>query len=422
MKLRNIRSLGSAVTIALLLFSPAAFAEGGEGGQGQQPGDQQPAPAPTPAPDGSAPSSGPTVSLGTTASKDTPKEDEKKEEKKEENTLFWRGTTFYGQTSMSTTTFAPAQQQTQAATVESWFLFQPQITFGKKPSKTEFTPSFQVRGRFTMAIEWTDTAATSTTTKNEPVFGDSILYGYYTGIPEIPKVGIRTKVGIALGLPTSKTSIMRTMILSPGVTAAFSKSFEKIGGNEDLSANLGVSATLSKPIYAYTTGGWNNPTGNAGYGRSCYGATEGCVNQVSATANVEWSLPFLFSASFSWKKLDLSSFFFFTNAWAYTFTKAPETHIDNPTNFRQSTYFNLAADYNITKWIAAEVGYYMQRNLIDGNGKIGNPFFDTMQDMRVYLAANLTLDELYLSLAGGSKKTEAKHELQPASQNIAAVH
>lgn len=415
-KLGMIRTLGSAV-VAALVISSNAFAQGGD--QPQPPPGDQPAtpPAPTsdqPPPPATAPAdttpTQPTITLGATPRKDTAQSSSSKKDEKEPETPFFRGSTFYAQTSASTTTFAPQQWQTQSSTVESWFLFQPQIQTNDK--------KWTLRGRFTMAVEWTDTAETSTTTKNEPVFGDSIFTGTYS-LPDIPVAKVKTKAGVVVTLPTSKASIAKTMIFSPGLTVSFARPFEKLGGNEDWSASLGASTTLSRPIYAYTTAGGNVVP----YQRNCYapgGESSSCGDQVSATANTESSLSFLFSASLSWKKFDLSSFFLLGNGWGYTFKDLPGVErLANRVNVRQTTYFNLALDYNITKWISGEVGYYMSRNLIDGNGRIGNPLFDTAQDMRVYLAANVSLDQVYMALAGSSKKSEARaREIQSPTNNI----
>jgi len=353
---------------ALALLAPAAFAHD----------EPTPKPEKTDKADETPASTGPTVTLGTAPSKDTPQAEEKKEEKKDENQLFWKGTNLYAQTSMSTTTIAPQQQLTQASTVESWFRFLPVVAVGKDLKKFTFT------GWFTLDYEWTDTAATGTTTRNEPQFGDSLIFADWAGVPEIPKLKIKVKPGIAIQLPTSKISIAKTLIMSPGLRLGLSRSFEKIGGNEDIHADLGAISTLSRPLYAYTTG---QVMTAYPYAPNCFGGVS-CVDQgASGAESIETSLGFLFLASASWKKVTLGSFFRWGNGWKYHPKDVPGVpHIANPTVFTQSTYFNLALSYDITKWVTAEVGYYLFRpQLLNGDGHIGNPFFDPLQDMRLYL-------------------------------------
>jgi hypothetical protein len=66
---------------------------------------------------------------------------------------------------------------------------------------------------------------------------------------------------------------------------------------------------------------------------------------------------------------------------------------------------NVFLDYNVTDWFTGEIGYQIQRTILNGDSKIGNPFWDPYQDMRVYLGFNIGLDALYQALQG--KKEEA---------------
>ena len=97
------------------------------------------------------------------------------------------------------------------------------------------------------------------------------------------------------------------------------------------------------------------------------------------------------------------------NSWAYSFKDlSGVARIDDPTSFRQSTYFGAALDYQITPWLAGEVGYQMLRNVLDGDGKIGNPFYSAYQDsMRVYLGTNVLLDKLFLAATGRAEPEKA---------------
>lgn len=371
---------------------------------------------------GSGATAGATVSLGTTPPKDTASDEEaKKKEKDNETHLFFEGSTLYAQTSASMTTFSPSMQQTQASTVESWFLFQPRFTISK---------DWQARVRATLNYEWTDTANTTTTTKNEPMFGDTIFYLMFRGIPAIPKVGIKTQVGILASTPTSKASWARRLIVSPGPIVALSKTFEKVAG---ATINLGVSGSFSHPFYTNTSGASLNATS---YQWQCApiggGDAASCgSNGGFGKASAENVLSFIFSASAEWKlpkkwgSISPSAVMFWTNAWAYQFSDVPLSSVTGTatpgnvprladrTNFSQSTYFNLAFEYSPTKWLGIETGYYMFRSLIKEDGKLGNPFFDDMQDMRLYLAANFTLDQLYLAATGGDKHPAKAAKLNP---------
>jgi hypothetical protein len=416
-----LRHLASVSTLAGALLLPSlAFAQGGDQPQPQPQPDPAPQPEPKPEPKAEpAPTvtneSGPTVTLGTTPSKDaTEKKEEKAEAKEESTSLPWAGTALTAQTSMSTTTFARSQQLTPTDLVESWFLFTPRWTINK---------SFTVRGRFTLTYEWTDTAASSTTTRNEPQFGDSIVYLDYTKIPEIPKLGIKTKITGTVGFPTSKASLERSQIFSPGIGASFGKTFEKVGKGM---IALGAGATWSHPVYGSTTPGMNNPRP---YSPSCFsnpgGDSSSCASQIAGSGNPENIIAALFTAGGEWPlgkgTFKPSTFMFFINTWDYHFKDLPgltdNGHATvncvggncNAPVFKQATFFGAAIDYDFwgpMKWLGAEVGYYMFRGLIDGNGHIGNPFFDTMQDMRVYVAANIAFDDLYLTIAGKKTKEE----------------
>lgn len=378
---------------------------------------------------GSGGATGVTVSLGATPPKDaTTDEEAKKKEKDDEPHLFFEGSSLYAQTSASMTTFSPSMQQTQASTVESWFLFQPRFAISK---------DWQFRVRATLSYEWTDTANTATTTRNEPMFGDTILYLMFRGIPEIPKVGIKTQVGLMVATPTSKASWARRLVVSPGPLVGVSKHFEKVAG---ATIDLGASMSFSHPFYTNSTGAtisstsypWQCAPMGGGDAASC--GSNGGFGKASA----ENVLAFIFSASADWKlpkkwgSIGPSAVMFWTNAWAYQFSDVPLSSVTGTTtpgnvsrladrtNFSQSTYFNLAVTYNPTKWLGIEGGYYMFRSLIKEDGKLGNPFFDDMQDMRLYLAANFTLDQLYLAVRGKGTPPAKAARLNPFPAGPAA--
>ena len=72
-----------------------------------------------------------------------------------------------------------------------------------------------------------------------------------------------------------------------------------------------------------------------------------------------------------------------------------------PTSVRQTSYFSVWLDYQVNSWLTPEVGYWMSRAVLDEAGQRGNQFFDRYQDMRVYLGANVAIDNVMKALEGG---------------------
>jgi hypothetical protein len=316
--------------------------------------------------------------------------------KKEPKKLFWAQSQIYAMTSVNTNVFVPSQQQTAAQTVESFVLFQPRFTLDKK--------HFQLRGRVAFSYEWTDTASTGTTRKNEITFQDVIPSLWLRSVPVIPVLEIKPMPFIQAAIPTSQASIARTMYVAPGVGLQLVKQFEHfLGGELDLIA----SGVFIHPFYEQTTPKTLTPMP---YQQSCFASGpdtgSGCMGQGSGLANVENQINATLIASAEWGNWSPGAFMLIANQWAYTFSKRPgvstpqEVGAQPPTNFRQSTFFSFWLDYHFNSWLTGEVGYQMFRNILKGNGSIGNPFFDPDQDMRVYLAVNIGLDKLYQAISG----------------------
>ena len=316
---------------------------------------------------------------------------DKTSEKKPTEQLRWAGTQFFQQFGVSPDVFAPGLVQTYAPVADTFMLFQPRFTI---------TKDWQLRARITASVEFTDNANSSTTASRTVVFGDVTPSLVYRGIPTF--AGIKMLTSIGAGLPTSATSQTRTLIVNPFVNVTFDRKFEKAAGGE---FEVALSSTFSHPFYQYKTAGLGS---DPMYQPQCFGAGDiGCGLQSSGAANVENSLSFLLTVSQTWGKWNPGAFFLLTNQWAYQFSQQPgvQPEPNGNTNFRQSSYFNIFLDYNLTDWFTGEIGYQIQRTILNGDSKIGNPFWDPYQDMRVYLGFNIGLDALYQALQG--KKEEA---------------
>ena len=62
---------------------------------------------------------------------------------------------------------------------------------------------------------------------------------------------------------------------------------------------------------------------------------------------------------------------------------------------RLSTFASVAASYDFTDWVSAELSYSMARGVFNGDGSYGNPLFDANQDMRLNLGATLEVARLW---------------------------
>lgn len=284
------------------------------------------------------------------------------------------GTQVFLQTSMYTGTVFKQQQQNYNPTVDQSVFLQPRFALNR---------DFQLRGRLVFTYEFTDSDTTAT--KREPRFSDTSVQLVYRGIPDFK--GIKPIVGVQLGVPTSSESRARSMYLAPGLTAQLAKTFEHVLGGE---VSLLTGAVYTHPLYQYTTAGTR---GETPYPFQCYGASSSCDGQLTGIANASDTLSFTGLIAGEWGKWSPALFFLSAHQWAYTFSDVSGVgRLGDRTNVRQSTYFSAWVDYHVNAWLTAEVGYFMQRNVLSESGKYGNPFFDRYQDTRVYLGANFNID------------------------------
>ena len=318
--------------------------------------------------------------------KDKPAKDKPKEQ------LRWAGTQYFQQVGVTPDVFAPGLVQTYAPVVDTFMLFQPRFTL---------TKDWQLRARIVGSYEFTNNANSSTTRAQTFQFGDVTPSLTYRGIPKFGG-GFKVLAAIGAALPTSQASQDRTLIVNPFLSATIDRTIEKaLGGDFEIT----LSAFYYHPFYQYTTPG---TLSNPQYEPACFNAADtGCGLQSSGAANVENSLSFLLSVSQTWGKWNPGGFFLLTNAWAYPLPALAgvEQEPNGSTTFRQSSYMNVFLDYNVNDWFTGEIGYSLQRSILNGESKIGNPIFDPYQDMRIYLGFNIAFDRLYEAFQG--KQDEA---------------
>ena len=415
--------LGLSLTASVALAGPSPANESGTkpvmvaqakqekpGTRTVQPSDPAPAegggaapaaPAAEPAagaepPAAAEPASTPAISIGTSTTgpaTDTPAApgDDGKPKPKPRA---WAGTQLYASTSMSTATVFKGQLQYSNPTVDTFVSFTPRYAFND---------AWQLRGRIVFNYEFTN--SDSTATRNEPRFGDTLLQLFYRKIPTLPG-GINMAAALNAGLPSSSESRARTLIVAPGASVQFLKSIEHVLGGE---LTLLASSAYSHPLYRSTT---PEIRGQAPYAFQCVGGNS-CTDQLSGVFNPSDTLSYTGLVAGEWGKWSPALFYLGGSQWAYT-GKEIANPVDGtpvqsaqgrPTNVRQSSYFAAWLDYNANSWFTAELGYSLFRAALDEDGSRGNPFFGRYQDMRVYLGANLNIDNIMKQLEGGA--TEA---------------
>jgi hypothetical protein len=348
-------------------------------------GEAVPAPATEPA-------ATPAITIGTgnaTPGSDTPGASATDPSKKPKPRPF-AGTQVYMTTSTTTATIFKGQQQDYNPTVDSSIWLLPRYALSE---------AFQLRGRLIFNYEWTN--SDDTQTRNEPRFSDTTLSLFYRKIPEIPGIGVKPAVALNVGLPTSPESRARTLIFSPGASLQLSKSIEHVLGGE---LSFLASTVYSHPVYRSTTPEIRN---QAPYAFQCVGGTT-CQDQLSGTFNPSDNISYTFLVAGEWGKWSPALYYLGASQFAYTgqtveYNGKPVESAPGfrPTNIRQTSYFSAWLDYNANAWFTAEVGYWLSRSALSGDGQRGNIFVDRYQDMRVYIGANFNIDNIMKQLEGG---------------------
>lgn len=280
----------------------------------------------------------------------------------------FRGSVLHSQTSVSLNALAPALQLSSNPTVETALVIAPRY---------RVATDFELRGRLSLSYEWT--SSDTTTALHELELSDASLGLMYHGIPSF--LGdTKALVGLDVVLPLSKVSQARTMILAPGVSATLSHTFAD-------TVELRGSGAYRRPWYEYSTAGLERPPA---YARQCFGAELGCVDQASGVANVRDALSWSLVAVGSWGAFHATLWFDMTHQFPYGFQplEGVSPRADQA-SVRVSTFASVAASYEFTDWVSAELSYSMARSLFNGDGSYGNPLFDANQDMRLNLGATL---------------------------------
>jgi hypothetical protein len=391
------------------------------------PSDTQPAPAPAPAdpapadpaPAATPPQPEPTtvqpaISIGTgTTTPATDTTQAAAEEPKKPKPRPFAGTQLYATTSATTSTFFKNQTQYNNPTVSQAIWFLPRYTIND---------AFQVRGRMIFSYEYTN--SDDTVTRNEPRFSDTTLQLFYRKIPAV--LGIKPQIAANLGLPTSPESRARTMAIAPGATLQLSKVVEHVLGGELLFLNF---YSYSHPIYRSQNPEVRTP---APYAFQCAGGSNGCQDLLSGVQNPSDTLAYAFLVTGEWGKFSPALYYLGASQWTYSPPNSttyadvvpgvndtrviPGSTPQGPNAVRQTSYFSAWLDYNVNSYFTAEVGYWLSRSVLAGDGKYGNPFFDRYQDMRVYLGANFNVDNFVKALEGGDTDAgivRAKNTKQP---------
>jgi hypothetical protein len=257
-------------------------------------------------------------------------------------------------------TFAPKLQQTRNATVESSLLLRPRFDAGNDIS---------IRARFAIAYEWTD--SDTTTDRHEPVVSDLDIEAAWKGLPKL--LGIETALGVSTVFPTSEASRARTLYFAPGVLVAIERPFSLFGGE----VSPALRASYHRPVYRFSTPGLAEPPP---YAPRCFGGGIGCFDQASGVANVRDRFEWRVVLSGDWYGFSPGALFQATHQLPYAVEEQA---------VRVITFFSLWLAYAPLDWLAFELGYSMERNIIGGSGGYENPLFDRHEDMRLYLSVNL---------------------------------
>lgn len=255
---------------------------------------------------------------------------------------------------------------------------------------------FQLRFRWDLNVELTDTVETGTTTKREPRFGDPSVDLWATGFPAVGPFRFALSAGAAL--PGSVESRFRGMIVSPRVTGQVAFGAEILGGEF---AAIG-QVVGSVPLYTATT---PSVRGDFPYPRMCYGGGTSCLDQGSGTFNVAASLSWVVILAQTWGKWSPGFAFQMIHQFPYGPSNSDTVHIGDglpAQTVRNQTYFAGWVDYNPNAWLTVELGYQLFRPLLNADGTIGNPIWDERQYPQVYVNLNMVIDRFFYDLTHGS--------------------
>lgn len=276
------------------------------------------------------------------------------------------------QVTTTVATLAPDLQLTHNPYVETSLLLLPRLALGE-----DWTLSAQLA----LGVEWTNSDTTDL--RNEVELSDLTVGVSWRGLPEV--LGVATSLRAELTLPLAEATRASTLIVAPAISAAARRSWALFDG--ELSA--GASALYRRPLYAFTTPGVDVPRS---YSPQCFGGAIGCAEQLTGVANARDVVAWGLELSGAWRGFTPGLAWRMTHVVPYGFADVPSVErLDARTALRVSTYFAAWVGYGVTDTLGVELGYQMSRNVLDGDGTLGNPIFDRYQDARLYLGVTYTL-------------------------------
>lgn len=273
------------------------------------------------------------------------------------------------QVSTSVATLAPDLQLTHNPYVDTSLLLLPRFALDE---------DWVLSGQLALAVEWTNSDTTDL--RNEVELSDLTLGVSWRGLPEV--LGVRTALRLDVTLPLAEATRASSMIVAPALSAALSRSFEVLEGE----LGLGASVAYRRPFYEYTTPGVDSARP---YAPQCFGGSLGCAEQLSGVANardvVSWGL----EVSGVWGDFAPGVAWRMTHVVPYGFRDVEGVErLEDRAELRVSTYFAAWVGYAVMDAVSVELGYLLSRNVLDGDGQLGNPLFDRYQDMRLHLGVS----------------------------------
>lgn len=283
--------------------------------------------------------------------------------------------------------------------------FDQDLTLDYNPtvvSSLSFSPRFsvtkdwQLRGRIGVSGEWTDSDYTGSRVR--PELTDTTLQLFYRSIPRF--FGVKAQVAANLILPTSDISNARTLRAGTGLTGQVFRGWGVAGGSV---MAMGIMSYQHR-FFGAATPGVDTPLP---YARQCglrvgQESSTSCVEQGSGIYNVRDVL--------SWSAVLLGSWGDWSPGMVFTmihnFPFKPEggfevsDAVQDPNGVRVSTSFAAWMDYLVQPWLTAELGYSFSQIALNGQSNYGNPLYNRYGDSRLYLGANIGLEQLYGVIIG----------------------
>ncbi|MBI5533250.1 MAG: hypothetical protein HY898_11065 [Deltaproteobacteria bacterium] len=388
-----------AVAAAAALVSTTAFAQGDQ--PPAPPGTAQPAPA---APGISGTFGGTVAPTGAAVpGQDTSQSQPKPEEKKAEPVkLPWHGSTFFvSQYATTQTVGIGGDYQSSNPLYAYWIVFAPRYYVYEDDKQAAM-----IRMRFDVTLEATNSDAT--TRKHEAEFGNIwLLGGYSRTVFESGDWKTKLSTGPRVLFPTSKGQWNAGTRLMLGWSAGASQNIPLAGKKSTWfpGINVNASAAYTKYINQSTT------PQNSDFERQVQdtGGRVFTSNQFSPTALTNHQVMAIVGEDLQiHEKLTWTTLYYWIMNWAYTFPQdtqvalptgnSPVGHVDNPQNFKVSTWFYTTVDYELIPEVSLGLGYYNWTSQIGPDGTRRNPLWSP--DAVVFFDVTANLDELYLTIAG----------------------